>query len=126
MTLSPGNRPVVPAGDLAGRRNPDAPSIANPADSRPPGGRRPRRAFTLVELPACRPKPWRRQARKAFTLIELLVVLAIIAILAAMLLPSLSRAKVSAQATGCANNVKQLVIAWTMLKPAGSSRRKAP
>ena len=49
-----------------------------------------------------------------FTLIELLVVIAIIAILAALLLPSLSRAKQAAQASGCANNVKQLQVAWLM------------
>jgi prepilin-type processing-associated H-X9-DG protein/prepilin-type N-terminal cleavage/methylation domain-containing protein len=77
-----------------------------------------RRGFTLVELPAV-------SKRAAFTLVELLVVIGIVAVLVALLLPVLARARENARRVQCASNLRQLATAFVVYQSFNRGRYPA-
>src|ERR1041384_7808281 len=63
-----------------------------------------------------------RAKTRGFSLIELLVAIGIIFLLAALLLPALGKAKGRAKRIACANNERQLMLAWTMYSADSNDR----
>jgi type II secretory pathway pseudopilin PulG len=78
-------------------------------------------AFLPRRLPAHAPHSVGRVGG-AFTLLELLLVIGIIAILAALLLPTLTQAKQKTQGVYCMNNTKQILLAWHLYADDNSGR----
>jgi prepilin-type N-terminal cleavage/methylation domain-containing protein len=70
--------------------------------------------------------PFNRRTGTAFTLVELLVVIAIIGILAALLLPSLSKSKGKAHQTQCLNNLKQIGLAINLFADEHNDQLPGP
>lgn len=66
------------------------------------------------------------KATKGFTLIELLIVIAVLALLAALLLPAISRAKSKAQRTTCTNNLRQINLSVRMYSDDANDASPSP
>jgi len=80
------------------------------------------RGPALRSVPALRSTKCVEGSAEGFTLIELLIVIAIIALLMAILLPALSRAREHGKRAVCLNNLKQLTMAWMMYAQANDDK----
>jgi prepilin-type processing-associated H-X9-DG protein len=71
-------------------------------------------------------KPARKKSETAFTVVELMVVVGVLAILAALLLPALARAKEKSYRTQCGNNLKQIAVAFHLYASDHDDRLPGP